>query len=87
MPRVGPMPRLASPQEDVERHLLCLDGVHFLFLFFYCWVFFSPEAPGRIPFVVAHPRLSEVPQVKAMSSMWAQTELSLKLFGVVLMDF
>lgn len=62
-------------------------GSIFSFYFFIVGFFFSPEAPGRIPFVVAHPRLSEVPQVKAMSSMWAQTELSLKLFGVVLMDF
>lgn len=37
--------------------------------------------------MVAHPRLGEVPQVKAMTAAlpphWAQTELALKVFDVI----
>lgn len=39
-------------------------GVQILFFL----LLFFPEVPGRSPWVVAHPRLGEVPQVKAKSA-------------------
>lgn len=66
MPRVGPVPRLASPPEGVERDLLHLDKVWGpSFIFFNCCFFPKCQAGAPEWWHIPGSALSEV---KALSA-------------------